>query len=532
MSSDHLLPVSLTTLIPVESVRTLWWTTVMLVTLVPVTFLFLRIKRRSDMLWKVPGSRGNPFLVAYAVVSAILTNKYINSNVMSFQTLCGVTKMFNKERIYRFWFGFRPIIVFYKPETVEAVLSSNTILDKTFVYHFLNEWFKAGLITSTGAKWKKRRKLLTPAFHFRILEDFLPVINEQASVLVSKLKEESATGQVFDMVPYITLCSLDILCETAMGKYVGAQVKPNNPYLDALGEASAMFMYRIMRPWIWPDWIFYLSPGGRRFKECMQHMGDFTRNVIRERKVEMIRRIKSGEDSDEESNVVKNRKAFLDILIRNHLNDESFTEEDIREEVDTFMFAGHDTTAVGMSWTLYLLGCYPEIQKKIMEEIHSIFGEDKDRQITMEDLKDMKYLECVLKESQRIYPSLPLIGRELAEDAVINGYAVPAGTALMIFTFMLHRNEEVFPKAEVFDPDRFLPENCVGRHPYAYTPFAAGPRNCIGQKFAMQEQKVVLAKIMRNFSLHSVEPRDKILMVSEMVLRSENGIKMILTPRS
>ncbi|KFM65250.1 Cytochrome P450 4c3, partial [Stegodyphus mimosarum] len=203
--------------------------------------------------------------------------------------------------------------------------------------------------------------------------------------------------------------------------------------------------------------------------------------VIRERKKELLKRKKEEEEGENHADDVetKKRKAFLDLLLDLHIKDNILSEQDIREEVDTFMFAGHDTTAMGISWALYNIGLRPDIQEAIHEELDVIFGNDDQRPITVEDVREMKYLECVLKESQRLYPSLPVIGRELEEDVVIDGYTVPAGTTCMLATFMLHRNPEIFPNPEVFDPDRFLPENCVGRHPFAYVPFSAGPRNCI-----------------------------------------------------
>nr|XP_042895147.1 cytochrome P450 4c3 [Parasteatoda tepidariorum] len=451
----------------------------------------------------------------------------------SFQFLCGVAHIYDKERLLRFWFGLKPVVLFYKPETVEVILSSNALIEKTFAYDFLAPWFKQGLITSSGMKWKKRRRLLTPAFHFRILDDFLPVIDSHARYLAEKLKDEVGSKS-FDLVPYVTLCSLDILCETAMGKYVGAQEK-DTPYVKALNAASHLFGTRFMKPWLWPEFIFSITPAGRIFKESTDIMDAFTRGVIRERKAYILRELKKGANLDEvfdsDNFGSKRKKAFLDLLLSEHLADPRFTEEDITEEVNTFMFAGHDTTAVGMSWALYLIGQDPKVQRKCQEELEEIFGDDYDRPFTIEDVKNLKYIECVLKESQRLYPSLPYIGREISHDVTVNGYSIPTGTNCMIFTYMLHRDEEIFPNPEVFDPDRFLPENSVGRHPFAYVPFSAGPRNCIGQRFAMMEEKVVLAHVLMNYEVKSLVPRDQLQLTAEMVLRSHNGIIVQITPR-
>ena len=234
----------------------------------------------------------------------------------------------------------------------------------------------------------------------------------------------------------------------------------------------------------------------------------------------------------------KRRLAFSDILIERHLQDpKSFTELDIREEVDTFMFEGHDTTSVSMIYTLYLFGKYPKIQERVQQEIDELFdqidNEDKkDPHLTMNQLREMKFLEACIKESLRLYPSVPIIARKASDDIDINGKVIPKDCTIIIFIYGIQRDPEFFSKPEKFIPDRFM-ENSeyYVRNPYAYVPFSAGPRNCIGQKFAFLEEKVVLANILRNFNLKSTQNIDELIMHPEMVLRPQMPINICFTPR-
>ena len=141
-------------------------------------------------------------------------------------------------------------------------------------------------------------------------------------------------------------------------------------------------------------------------------------------------------------------------------------------------------------------------------------------------IKKLKYLECVIKEGLRLCPSVPLVGRTVTKELDVNGYIIPEGTTVLCFIYQLHRNQEIFPQPERFVPDRFFAENLVNRHPFAFVPFSAGPRNCIGQRFAMSELKILLALLIKNFIFESTEPRDKIMFNMEMVLRPKVPLKV------
>ncbi|GIY81414.1 cytochrome P450 4V2 [Caerostris darwini] len=433
----------------------------------------------------------------------------------------------SKEKIFVIYLGMKPGVIFGKPETVEVILSSTTLIEKGTDYRFLHPWVGTGLFTSQAAKWRHRRKLLTPTFHFTILEDFIPIFQEQSCVLVSKLQDLTREPWV-DIVPLLAYCTLDIICQTAMGVSINAQKGENSEYVKAVHEITDAVMYRAFQPWLWTDFLFYLTKTGKQFKTNIRLVHGFTQKVITERKMDMTRRNQSDQLQQKLNSEVpkKKRKAFLELLLEQHLADPSFTEQDVKDEVETFMSAGHDTTAMALSWTLYCLGVHPEVQKLTFEEINYIFSDDPDRNVTREDLTRMKYMECVIKESLRLYPVGPFFTRECTETFEVLGHKVYPGSICFIFPLMLHRDPEVFPEPEKFKPERFFLENSKGRHPYAYIPFSAGPRNCIGQKFAMMELKVVIANILRRFRITSLDPRDKVNVYPNLVLRNVSPLRL------
>ena len=149
----------------------------------------------------------------------------------------------------------------------------------------------------------------------------------------------------------------------------------------------------------------------------------------------------------------------------------------------------------------------------------------------MDDLRELHYLECVIKEALRLYPSVPFYGRKTEETETLLGHEIPADCTLAIIPYLLHRDPRQWPDPEVFDPDRFLPANCRHRHPYAYLPFSAGARNCIGQKFALLEEKAILASLFRNYKVTSMTPRDKLRILPAMILKNQQPLMVKLEKR-
>ncbi|KAJ8027006.1 Cytochrome P450 4c3 [Holothuria leucospilota] len=345
----------------------------------------------------------------------------------------------------------------------------------------VSPWLGDGLLVSEGSKWATRRKLLTPSFHFAILEKFLIVFNEQAQCLTEKISLLADTPSV-NLPPLISLCSLDIMSETIMGLRLAAQEGGSSEYVEAVHRMSKIIMERTRKPWYWSNFIFRRTQLGKAHEKCLRILHNTTKQVIHERKLEIQERGRTDFFVDDKSRDVRNRRrlAFLDLLIEVQKQDPSLTDEGIQEEVDTFMFEGHDTVSTSLTMALYLIGRHPKVQEKIQEELHRVFGNDRDRYMTSEDLQQLEYLSCVMKESQRLLTTVPAIGRDLEEDTRIGGIDVPKGTHVTLGLYLLHRDPNQFPEPEKFDPDRFLPSNSEGRHNFAFIPFSAGHRNCIG----------------------------------------------------
>ena len=175
-------------------------------------------------------------------------------------------------------------------------------------------------------------------------------------------------------------------------------------------------------------------------------------------------------------------------------------------------------------------GLHPDIQQTLQEELESVIPKGED--ITMDEIKQLVYLEAVIKESLRLYPPVPLISRKISHDLKLGEYVVPKGASLYLNIGALHKDPNVFPEALHFKPERFLAQNQIKSHTsFSFTPFSAGQRNCIGQKFAMNELKIIVGKVLLNFNIESVEDRSDVKVLNAIVCKPLNGIEVRITPK-
>ncbi|XP_029326912.1 cytochrome P450 4F4 isoform X3 [Mus caroli] len=416
---------------------------------------------------------------------------------------------------------------------MELVLGSprhaSVALKEVIFYSFLKPWLGDGLLLSDGDKWSRHRRMLTPAFHFNILKPYVKIFNDSTNIMHAKWQRLASGGSArLDVFANISLMTLDSLQKCVFSFDSNCQENPSE-YISAILELSALVAKRYQQLLLHIDSLYQLTCSGRRFHKACHLVHSFTDAVIQDRRCTL--------PSKHEDDVLKAKAKsktldFIDVLLLSKDEDgKELSDEDIRAEADTFMFEGHDTTASGLSWILYNLARHPEYQERCRQEVQELLRDRKSTEIEWDDLAQLPFLTMCIKESLRLHPPVTVISRRCTQDIVLpDGRVIPKGVICIINIFATHHNPTVWPDPEVYDPFRFDPENIKDRSPLAFIPFSAGPRNCIGQTFAMNEMKVALALTLLRFR---VLPDDKEpLRKPELILRAEGGLWLRVEPLS
>ncbi|XP_005360744.1 cytochrome P450 4F5 [Microtus ochrogaster] len=428
------------------------------------------------------------------------------------------------------WLGpVIPVLRLVDPAFVAPLLHASAMVapkDMTFL-RFLKPWLGDGLFLSSGDKWSRHRRLLTPAFHFDILKPYVKIFNKSVNIMHDKWKRLALEGSArLEMFENISLMTLDSLQKCLFGFDSNCQESPSE-YIAAILELSSLIAKKYQQLFLYVDFLYYRTADGRRFLKACDLVHNFTDAVIRER-----RRTLSSQSVDEflKSRTKSKTLDFIDVLLlAKDEHGKELSDEDIRAEADTFMFGGHDTTASGLSWILYNLARHPEYQERCRQEVQELLRDREPEEIEWDDLAQLPFLTMCIKESLRLHPPVIDLLRSCAQDiALPDGRVIPKGNICVISIFGIHHNPSVWPDPETYDPFRFDPENPQKRSPLAFIPFSAGPRNCIGQTFAMSEMKVAVALTLLRFRLlpDDKAPRRK----PELILRAEGGLWLRVEP--
>ncbi|XP_050462629.1 probable cytochrome P450 4aa1 isoform X1 [Cataglyphis hispanica] len=421
-------------------------------------------------------------------------------------------------RVFRIWLTLLPYVVLVEPEDIQVVLSSTKHTQKIFFYKLLNNFLGKGLITREIDKWRIHRKILQPAFHLHVLARFAGTFSKCADHLVDKLLEKD--GKEVNITVFVNNSVYDILTETVLGMKVSrrsSNAEDDTPFR----KGQVMVPYRFARPWLLIDWIYRLTAAGKSEEQQQKDLFDFCFRKMKEKR-ELLRQNSSF--IDDETMSAENRKiSLLEYMVEINERNPCFTDQDIIEECCTFMLAGQDSVGTATAITLFLLANNPTWQENCIAELDEIFGDDE-RSPTMQDLREMKCLDMCIKESLRLYPSVPVFARTLGQDVRIGKHVIPAGCGIFMAPYCTHRLSHHFPNPHDFKPERFSPENSQGRHPYAYIPFSAGPRNCIGYKFAMLEIKSIISAVLRKCRLEPIFGKEKVIAKFRMTVRATGGL--------
>ncbi|XP_047705713.1 cytochrome P450 4F3 isoform X1 [Prionailurus viverrinus] len=430
------------------------------------------------------------------------------------------------------WVGpWHAVIRIFHPTCIKPVLFAPAAVapkDAVF-YSFLKPWLGDGLLLSAGDKWSSHRRMLTPAFHFNILKHYVKIFNDSVNVMHAKWKRLVSEGSTrLDMFEHISLMTLDSLQKCVFSFDSNCQEKPSE-YIAAILELSALVAKRHQQIFLHMDFLYYLTPDGQRFRRACRLVHNFTDAVIQERRRTLP---DDGVDDFLKAKAKAKTLDFIDVLLLTKDKDgKQLSDEDIRAEADTFMFGGHDTTASGLSWVLYNLAKHPEYQERCRQEVQELLKDREPKEIEWDDLAQLPFLTMCIKESLRLHPPVTVVSRCCTQDVVLpDGRVIPKGVICLVSIFGIHHNPSVWPDPEVYNPFRFDPENIKERSSLAFIPFSAGPRNCIGQTFALTEIKVVLALTLLRFRVlpDKEEPRRK----PELILRAEGGLWLRVEPLS
>jgi cytochrome P450 len=361
-------------------------------------------------------------------------------------------------------------------------------------YELLHPLVGQGLLTSDGDTWFRQRRLSQPAFHRQRIADFADMMVRETERLAARW--ERAPQEPFNIHLDMTDLTLQIVGNALLGINLEEEAGTFGQDFMAYNETFGFKNLLTLRfPWL-------PTPTNFKRRNSLKRMDAFVHGIINSRRMQS-----PGQDDHGD---------LLGMLMQ-AVDEETgtgMTDHQLRDELMTILLAGHETTAIALSWAWYLLAKHPDTYQALQNELQSVLA---GRRPTFEDIPQLKYTRMVFQESLRYYPPVWTLARGLHESDTILGYHIPAGSIVQINLQLLHHDPRFWENPERFDPERFSPERSTGRHKYAYIPFSAGPRKCIGDQFAMTEGILVLATLAQDYRpvLESNDPVETELLITQ-----------------
>ena len=379
--------------------------------------------------------------------------------------------------VARFDMGPMETVMVCDPTAIERALVSEAdrFRKPDFQGDALGDLLGDGLLLSEGDTWEKQRKLANPAFSMSRLSGMADRITGHAEARLNGIDD----GDTIDVERVMTRTTLDVILDLMMGVELSEErVETVEEQLMPLGRRFEPDPIRFAMP----EWV--PMPDDAEFNAAVETLDGILDEIIATRETNV------GTDEDGPMD-------FLSVLIRAR-DDGVESPEQLRDEMMTMLLAGHDTTALTLTYTWFLLSEHPEVERRVHEEIDDVIGDERPG---MEHVRDLEYLEWVIQEAMRLYPPVYTMFREPTEDVRLSGYPVEAGTTLMIPQWGVHRSGRFYDDPETFDPERWTPERAKQRPRFAYFPFGGGPRHCIGKHLAMLEAQLIVATTAQQYRL-------------------------------
>ncbi|XP_016989912.1 probable cytochrome P450 311a1 [Drosophila rhopaloa] len=417
---------------------------------------------------------------------------------------------------YRLWLGPQLWVFLHSAEETRQALHDPT-LRKAETFLQLEPLIGNGLLISHGAHWTRQRRLLTPAFQPQLLRSFAPDIAGHVERLVTRLA--ATKGAFLEVTDPLFACLLDAIVDTSMGANLNTQSTDHSPIINAFHLSSKLLFKRMINPLLASDWIFHRTKLWRDLDEQLQVIHTQMESVIGQRAKEL-------EEMEEAPGGAHN---LLDtLLLARFEGQKKLSRKEIRDEVNTFVFAGVDTTTASMSFVLYALAKYPETQSRLRKELQEL---PLDGLSDPDSLSELPYLEALIKEVLRLYTIVPTTGRQTTRSTEIGGRTYCAGVTLWINMYGLAHDKLYYPDPYAFKPERWLEDGGSAPPAFSYIPFSGGPHVCIGRRYSLLLMKLLTARLVMEFDLELRPEQAPLKLQAQMVLKAQEGIHVSFLKR-
>jgi cytochrome P450 len=403
--------------------------------------------------------------------------------------------------VFRVRFAYLYSYMFMHPDVSHEILAkqAQAFEKDPITRRSLGRIIHQGLTVDEGESWQRQRRLMQPAFHVSRINSYVQMMVQYTEQMLASWRE----GEIFDVNQELIALTLRIVAQALFGTDVmeaTSQVSKSMAFLEEsfTKESSSLPV---------PYWL--PTPHNLAVNRILQGLDILVWHIIAEHR-------SAGKDTGD----------LLSMLLLAQDEDGSqMSDQQLHDEVLTLLLAGHETTANALVWACYLLAQHPEVAEKLREEVDSVLGK---RAPTLEDLPRLQYVDMVIKETLRFYPPAWILGRQAMQDVELGGYQIRRGTMIFVSPYIQHHDSRWFEQPEEFLPERFSEENEKKIRAHAYIPFGAGPRACIGSRFTLTEQKVVLTLLAQKCKL-TLASDQKVEMEPLITIRPKGGMRMIVT---